>query len=102
MARSTEGRGTPRSGLDRAEQVGDGRSQMGPGGGALLARPAEQITLADVYRAIHQNTELIPIHPSPNPACPVGRTIQSLLDRRFRAAEQALEDELGRTTVADL
>ena len=78
------------------------RSQMGPGGGALLARSAESITLADVYRAINQDAELLPIHASPNLACPVGRTIQALLEDRFEAAERALEDALGRTTIADL
>lgn len=33
-------------------QAGLTRSQMGAGGGALLARPADRITLLDVLRAV--------------------------------------------------
>lgn len=31
------------------------------------------------------------LHPSPNPACPVGRNISSALDARVRAVERAME-----------
>lgn len=76
-------------------------SQMGTGGGALLARPAAEITLRDVYRAVDEG-ELFALHrESPNPACPVGRNIQALLETRFDAATRALEAELDRTTIAD-
>ncbi len=88
--------------LRELAKAGLTRSQMGPGGGALLARPAERITLVDVYRAVTEDSDIIPIHESPNPNCPVGRTIQACLEQRFQAAEQALENELGRTTIADL
>ena len=37
----------------------------------------------------------------PNPACPVGRNIQSLLEARFESATRALEAELDRITIAD-
>ncbi len=77
-------------------------SQFGAGGGALLARPAEQITLGDVYRAVDAG-ELFGMHPeAPNPACPVGRNIQALLQTRICAAERAMQAELDRTTIADL
>jgi Rrf2 family protein len=78
------------------------RSQMGAGGGALLARPAERITLLDVLRVVDREGALIPLHPSPNPACPIGRNIAAALDARVRAVQQAMEAELARTTVADL
>ena len=77
-------------------------SQFGAGGGALLARPAGQITLGDVYRAVDAG-ELFGMHPGePNPACPVGRNIQALLQTRICAAERAMQAELDRTTIADL
>lgn len=76
-------------------------SRLGAGGGALLARPAEQITLADVYRAMRDG-EIFGLHrEQPNPACLVGRNIQALLAKRFDAATHALEAELERTTIAD-
>ena len=87
------------SGLARA---GLTTAQMGTGGGALLARPAEAITLRDVYRAVGEERDVIPLHPAPNPRCPVGRNIHAVLERRADAAERALEDELARTTIADL
>ena len=38
----------------------------------------------------------------PNPACPVGGTIQSALEPTLDAAEAALLGSLAKTTVADL
>ena len=87
------------SGLARA---GLTTSQMGTGGGALLARPADAITLLDVYRGVDADRDVIPIHSSPNPKCPVGRNIQVVLEGRVAAAERALERELSRTSIADL
>ena len=77
-------------------------SQFGAGGGALLARPADRITLGDVYRAVDAG-ELFGMHrEEPNAACPVGRNIQAVLETRICAAEQALQAELDRTTIAEL
>ena len=76
-------------------------SQMGNGGGALLARRGDQITLLDVFRAV-DDAEVIPIHLGPNPKCPVGREIAGVLQVHIASAERALFDELGATTIADL
>lgn len=78
------------------------RSQMGTGGGALLARPADRITLTDVLRVVDEEGVVIPFFPSPNPTCPIGRNISSALDARVRVVERAMEAELTRTTTADL
>ena len=87
--------------LSQLTRAGLTTSQMGAGGGALLARPAGQITLRDVHRAVDDG-ELFGLHRErPNPACPVGRNIQSLLEERFESATRALEAELERTTIAD-
>lgn len=76
-------------------------SQMGAGGGALLARAADRITLRDVYRAVDEG-EIFGLHrEQPNPSCPVGRNIQAMLETRFEAATRAMEAELERTTIAD-
>jgi Rrf2 family protein len=88
--------------LSQLARAGLTTSQMGSGGGALLAKPADSITLLDVYRAMDEDGEMIPMHPAPNPNCPVGRNIQGVLETRFDAAERALEQELARTTIAEL
>jgi Rrf2 family protein len=88
--------------LSRLAKAGLTTSQMGKGGGALLARRADKITLADVYRAIGEGRDVLPIHSSPNPKCPVGRRIHGVLASRTHAAARALERELARTTIQDL
>lgn len=87
--------------LARLSTAGLTTSQMGTGGGALLARPASSITLLDVHRAVGAEPQL-PVHESPNPRCPVGRNIQGVLESRAAAVEHAVESELARTTIADL
>jgi Rrf2 family protein len=88
--------------LGQLARAGLTTSQMGAGGGALLARPAERITLLDVYRAVAEEREVIPLHPAPSPQCPVGRHIHAVLEGRVEAAERALHAELARTTIAEL
>jgi Rrf2 family protein len=77
-------------------------SQLGAGGGALLAKPARHIRLLDVYRAV-ETADLFALHRSPpNPQCPVGKNIQPALSGVLQRAERALEGELGHVSVADV
>lgn len=73
-------------------------------GGASLGRPAEAITLYDVYRAVGSvdSKRLFSMHERPNPACAVGRSIQPLLNRHMNAAQIALENSLKNTNLAEL
>lgn len=73
-------------------------------GGASLARPAGEISLYDVYQAVEtaEQNKLFNMHERPNPACPVGRGIDSLLGGHMRDAQKALEDSLKKITIADL
>ncbi|GJM80609.1 transcriptional regulator [Paenibacillus sp. HMSSN-139] len=50
--------------------------------GAKLSRQLDQITLLDVYRAVHVVEEdgLFAVHDHPNPDCPVGKNIQSAIE----------------------
>jgi Rrf2 family protein len=88
--------------LSALAKAGLTASQLGAGGGALLARPASEITLLDVYRAVDDG-ELFGMHREvPNPNCSVGRNIQLELECRFERAARALEAELARTTIAEM
>jgi Rrf2 family protein len=78
--------------LQQAELV---RSQKGPSGGSRLARPAKEITLADVYRALD---------PTPvfHPAMVSGTTatkVSSELDKIVRKAEASMVAELEQTSL---
>ncbi len=76
-------------------------SRPGPRGGWELDRPADRITAAEVWDLVQGDEHVLGLH-GPNPACPVGRSIQqSLVDLDARA-RQALRAELERVTVADL
>jgi len=83
-------------------QAGMVRSQLGAGGGAMLAKPAEKIRLLDIYQAV-EAPDVFALHRSPpNPKCPVGKHIQPALASVLGRAERALEDQLGDVTVADM
>jgi Rrf2 family protein len=77
-------------------------SQLGVGGGALLARPADAITLVDVYRAVSEKDLFALHHETPNQACPVGRNIQSAMVGTMTRSQQALENELAGQTIASV
>lgn len=77
-------------------------SQLGVGGGALLARPAEAISLLDVYRAVSEGDLFALHHEPPNQACPVGRNIQSAMIGTLMRSQQALENELAGQTIASV
>lgn len=72
-------------------------------GGSHLSRPAEDITLLDIFNAVQAvDGSLFGFHDTPNPDCPVGRTVQPVLGSKLDAAQQALEESLAQTTLADL
>lgn len=77
-------------------------SRRGAGGGALLARPAAEITLREVYCAVEGGELFAMHHGAPNKCCPVGRHIQSALEVATDAARSALEASLEGMTVADV
>jgi Rrf2 family protein len=77
-------------------------TQEGAKGGARLARPAKEIDLLAVYKAV-ESGGLFALHPqSPNRACPVGCNIQAALEPTLDAAEVTMEETLAKTTVADV
>ena len=73
-------------------------------GGITPTRPLREITFYDVYEAIEplENGDLFNFHASPNPNCPVGRNIHTLLDDKLKAIQLAMENEMNKYTVDDL
>lgn len=72
--------------------------------GARLQKPLADITLFEVYRAVGAVGEggLFALHESPNPNCEVGRYIQAAMNPILLAAQQAMEQVLRDTSVADV
>lgn len=88
--------------LSRLSEAGLTKSQMGAGGGALLARPAETIRLLDVYEAV-EDTELFTLHRTPPcENCAVGGNILEALRPTLENARKAMEVQLSHVTVADI
>jgi Rrf2 family protein len=88
--------------LMQLHKAGLVRSQLGKGGGTLLARRPDRIRLDEVYRATCPQP-VVALHRSkPDQSCPVGRNIQPLLSKVLGRAEKALLRELREVTVADI
>jgi Rrf2 family protein len=78
-------------------------AQPGRGGGARLARAPHEIPLAAVYRAVEDGAGVLGLNPNPpNPRCPVSCAVPRALSPVFAAVDRAVDDALGRTTLADV
>lgn len=73
-------------------------------GGASIARPLKDITFLDIYKAVEcvDNGELFHFHENPNPACPIGGCIHSILDEKLERVQNAMEQELQSITLEDV
>ena len=79
------------------------RIRRGPGG-AELARPADSITLAEVWRAMRRNAlPLLPLHQGTGRGGDaVALAVPALLRGVFDEAEAAMEARLAASTLAEL
>ena len=89
--------------LSQLRDAGIVEVRRGPGG-AAPAKPLQEITLLDVYRAVDcvEEKALFHFHENPNMSCPVGRNIHNILDDKLLRAQEAMEWELQAVTLADL
>ncbi len=88
--------------VSQLAKAGLTKAQLGAGGGVLLAKSGDDITLLDVYRAADEGGVFALHREPPNPQCPVGRNIQGVLEVHIGNAEKALQQELAQTTIAAL
>lgn len=88
--------------LCQLARAGLTQSQLGVGGGAMLARPAGEITLRDIFTAVEEDP-LVPMpRAEPNQECPVGCHIGAALGEGIAHAETAFFQALEATTVAQV
>lgn len=78
--------------------------QRGGNGGVSIAKPAEEITLLDIYRAVNsvQDDELFHFHENPNANCPVGRNIHHVMDGRLKDIQDTMEQEMASMHLSDV
>lgn len=76
-------------------------SRPGAHGGWHLTRPAAEISLGDVWRAVQGDEPVLGLH-APAAACPVGGEVGLLMAEVERRTAHAIERELDAMTVADL
>ncbi|MFD1421054.1 Rrf2 family transcriptional regulator [Lactiplantibacillus songbeiensis] len=67
-----------------------------------LAKPADEITVQDVYEAVETNQDLLHVDPRTNMQCPIGANIQQTLDGLYDRIQAAAKTEMARQTLADV
>lgn len=78
-------------------------TRRGPGGGAILTRAAQEITLAEIYHAVAGEFQLFGSHPNkPAQCCPVGRGIQVALQGVANQAARCVEREYAAISLQHL
>lgn len=73
-------------------------------GGAAIAKPLNEITFLDIYKAVDciEGGELFHFHENPNPDCPVGGHIHLVLDGKLESIQDAMERQMQSITLADV
>ena len=82
-------------------RAGTRRDEAGAGGGAWLLKPASEITLDEVLKAVDGCAHLGKPPPGAR-GCPVGEKIPLQVARAITAADKAAAERLSQITVADL
>jgi len=77
-------------------------TRKGAGFGSRLSRSAARINLGEVFCAVEREEAFCLPRKKPDQACPVGHCIQAALERVFGSALRAMEQDLARTTLADV
>lgn len=77
-------------------------TRSGPQGGARLAKSMQSINLRDVYDAVMQQSVLKTSTREPNQTCRVSRGIGNALEGVFSGAENAMRNQLKKTTLQEV
>ena len=73
-------------------------------GGAKIEKPLDKITLLDIYHAVEcvEEGQLFHFRENPNLACPVGRSIHTMLDTKLEEIQKAMEDKMQSISLQDI
>ncbi|BDZ31839.1 Rrf2 family transcriptional regulator [Lactiplantibacillus brownii] len=67
-----------------------------------LAKPASEITLLDVFKAVETNHDILHVDPHTNMDCPIGANIQKTLNDAYDRIQSATEKEMQKITVQEI
>ncbi len=87
--------------LGSLREAGIVDSKIGVGGGWTLKVDPEKLTLLDILRAVEPHDEIFALHRhEPNPECPCGLHIQSVLGEVYDKVQSGLSRQLEGVTIA--
>ncbi len=76
-------------------------SREGKNGGARLAKPADTITLDDIFKVTLEKATLGFSKNTPNPLCPVGKNINTGLSQLYSGINHTISKQLAGQSLAD-
>lgn len=79
-------------------EISQGKTGIG------LAKPVEEISFYDIYKALDcvEENGLFHFHENPNMNCPVGKNIHKAMDVRLAAIQDTMESEMKKIFVGDV
>jgi len=76
-------------------------SKQGKEGGSQLSKKAESITISEIYSVVKNTDVLGKKNQNPNPACSVGKEINSHLNNLFIETDQLVLNFLGNKSLQE-
>ena len=72
--------------------------------GITLAKPIDEISFYDIYKAVDcvEENGLFHFHENPNLKCPVGKNIHKAMDKRLNDIQSSMENEMKNISVGDV
>lgn len=89
--------------MSQLREAGIIEIKRGPGG-MHITRDLKDISFLDIYQAVETSGqgELFNFHEKPNPNCPVGKRIHSVLDQSLLAVQEKFEEALQNHSLEEL
>ena len=67
-----------------------------------LSKPADQITLLDIYKAVEDENPLLHLDTHTNPDCGIGINIQLSLQGFYNEIQKTAEEKMNMITLQDI
>ena len=87
--------------LSHLRKAGLVQSKEGNKGGYVLAKPAKEISMIDIYKAVEGAPWLGKARNTPNPACAIGRQIGQHMNELNTQIAVVVAEHLGKLTLEE-